>query len=193
MEFKFLSDHHLRGDQAASPAEPVQAACGKAKPRATPQLRPFRTSDLEDAYRLDQICFTPGVAYSRSQLGAYVRMRNSKAWVAAVTERGESRLAGFVIASRDSDAQGHIITVDVAPEWRRYGVGTLLMHAVENWMRERGGKIVYLETAEENLAAQAFYLKRGYAKLRRIENYYADGAAAWLMAKTLNEIMNAER
>ena len=51
-------------------------------PQAAPQLRPFQDSDLQDAYQLDQACFPPGVAYSRSELGAYARMRNAKAWVA---------------------------------------------------------------------------------------------------------------
>jgi ribosomal-protein-alanine N-acetyltransferase len=163
----------------------VKAAFGKEVPQSAPQLRPFQDSDLQDAYQLDQACFPPGVAYSRSELGAYVRMRNAKAWVAELTERGEPSLAGFVIGCRDGCVQGHIITVDVAPDWRRRGVGSMLMDAVENWMRDEGGEMVYLETAEDNLPAQSFYLKRGYAKLRRVEGYYADGAAAWLMAKNL--------
>jgi [ribosomal protein S18]-alanine N-acetyltransferase len=175
---------------ATTVREPVQFTPSNQEPLVPPQLRPFRTSDLEDAYQLDQACFAPGIAYSRAQLGAYVRMRNANSWVAEVAEGGDSRLAGFVIANRDRRAQGHIVTVDVAPAWRRHGVGTLLMDAAETWLREQGGEVVYLETAVENSAAQAFYLRRGYAKLRRIEDYYASGAAAWLMAK---EIMNDER
>jgi [ribosomal protein S18]-alanine N-acetyltransferase len=163
----------------------AKAAFGKEEPQATPQLRPFRTSDLQDACVLDQICFPPGVAYSRGELSAYVRMRNAKAWVAEIAQRGETSLAGFVIACRDGPAEGHIITIDVAPAWRRHSVGTMLMDAAENWLHQEGAEIVYLETAEPNLPAQSFYLKRGYATLRGIEDYYADGAAAWLMAKAL--------
>jgi len=159
---------------------------------ATPQLRPFRISDLEEAHRLDQVCFAPGIAYSRADLSAYVRMRNAKAWVAEVVERGHTSLAGFVIANHGRSAQGHIITVDVSPRWRRHGVGTLLMDAAEGWLRQQGAEIVYLETAEDNLPAQTFYLRRGYAKLRWIENYYADGVAAWLMAKSLGDERSAE-
>jgi [ribosomal protein S18]-alanine N-acetyltransferase len=192
MDSKTFFDNQPRGDKVTPIRERILAALGEEGPRATPQLRPFRTSDLEDAYELDQVCFPPGVAYSRSDLGAYVRMRNAKAWVAELAERGEASLAGFVIACRDGGSQGHIITVDVAPAWRRRAVGTLLMDAAENWMRQQGGEIVYLETAVDNVPAQSFYLKRGYAKLRRIEDYYADGAAAWLMAKTLGGSESAE-
>ena len=163
----------------------VKPAFGKEHPQATPQLRPFRISDLEDAYRLDQTCFPPLIAYSRSELGAFVRMRGAQAWVAELADRGETSLAGFVIVCRDRGGQGHVITVDVAAAWRRRAVGTLLMDAAEDWLRQQGGDTVFLETAEDNTSAQAFYLKRGYSKLRRIEDYYADGSPAWLMAKNI--------
>lgn len=45
--------------------------------------------------------------------------------------------------------------------------------------------MIYLETAEDNLIAQRFYQARGYAKVQRVEGYYANGQAAWVMAKTL--------
>jgi ribosomal protein S18 acetylase RimI-like enzyme len=48
-------------------------------------------------------------------------------------------------------------------------------------------RFVFLETAEDNLAAQAFYEQRGYVKLKRIARYYANGAAAWVMVKALSE------
>lgn len=185
MDSKTFADDQPHGDKLTPVREHIHAALGEEGPRGTPQLRLFRASDLEDAYRLDQVCFAPGIAYSRADLSAYVRMRNARAWVVEVAEPGQTSLAGFVVACRDGRAQGHIITIDVAPAWRRHGVGTMLMDAAENWLSQQGGDIVYLETAEENLPAQEFYFKRGYVKLRRIEDYYADGAAAWLMAKEL--------
>jgi ribosomal protein S18 acetylase RimI-like enzyme len=59
------------------------------------------------------------------------------------------------------------------------------MDAAEAWMRGLGMELISLETAEDNLPAQAFYAQLGFAKLRRIENYYGTGAAAWLMVKAL--------
>ncbi len=59
------------------------------------------------------------------------------------------------------------------------------METAENWVRRQGGSAVFLETAEDNLTAQAFYLRRGYARLGRIEDYYGKGEAAWSMGKSL--------
>lgn len=149
------------------------------------RLRAYQASDLDALYQLDQTCFAPGVAYSRAEIAAYLRRLDSKAWIAETTS--ESReIAGFVIASCDRRRQGHIITVDVAPAWRRRAVGSLLMQAAEDWVRRQGGTEIFLETAQDNLVAQAFYLRRGYARLRRIEDYYGKDAAAWLMGKALD-------
>lgn len=152
----------------------------------TPKLRAFRVSDLDALYQLDQICFEPGVAYSQAELARYIRRPDAKAWVAESSAGAQAEIAGFLIASCDRRGHGHIITLDVAPAARRRAVGTMLMEAAENWMRRQGGTAVFLETAEDNLPAQAFYLRRGYSKLRRIEDYYGKGTAAWLMAKALD-------
>jgi [ribosomal protein S18]-alanine N-acetyltransferase len=150
-----------------------------------PNLREYRPSDLGALHQLDQICFAPGVAYSRAEIAGYVRRPGAKTWVAESAEGQRREIIGFVIAHCDRRRQGHIITLDVAPQWRRRSVATQLMDAAESWMQRHGTELVSLETAEDNLAAQSFYLMRGYVKLRRIEHYYGTGEAAWLMAKPL--------
>jgi len=150
------------------------------------RLRPYRASDLDALYHLDQACFAPGVAYSRAEIAAYLRRLGSKAWIAESAAEDGREVVGFVIASCDRRRQGHIITLDVAPAWRRRAVGSLLMDAAEDWVRRQGGTGIFLETAEDNLVAQAFYLRRGYTRLERIEDYYGKGEAAWLMGKALD-------
>lgn len=147
-------------------------------------LREFQPSDLDALYELDQVCFPPGIAYSREEIAAYIRRPGARTWVVDNTRQPET-VAGFVISHCGRNRRGHIITLDVAPEWRRQAIGSRLMDAAEGWMRDHGAERVSLETAEDNLRAQAFYLQRGYVKLRRIEHYYGTGAAAWLMAKAL--------
>jgi ribosomal-protein-alanine N-acetyltransferase len=78
---------------------------------------------------------------------------------------------------------GHIVTIDVLEGWRRRRVGSLLMDAAEHWAGEQKLLFVYLETAENNTAAQRFFAARGYRKVNSVENYYSDGAAAWVMMK----------
>ena len=94
-------------------------------------------------------------------------------------------MVGFVVAERQLRQVGHIITIDVIKSWRRRGVGARLLDAVEDWVRQQGLRLVYLETAEDNVPAQRFYQERGYEQIETLKDYYARGLDAWLMAKQL--------
>ena len=144
-------------------------------------LRPFHLADLDTLTAIDQDCFPPGISYTRAELVGFTGQRNAKTWVAEA--RGE--IVGFVVAERQLRRVAHIITIDVIKAWRRRGVGAKLMAKVENWAWQQGLRMVYLETAEDNLPAQQFYQERGYKQIEVLSDYYARGLDAWLMAKKL--------
>jgi [ribosomal protein S18]-alanine N-acetyltransferase len=146
-------------------------------------LRAFRSEDLETLYKIDQACFAPGISYSQEEMQGFIGHRGSKTWVAE--ENG--RVVGFLIAQRQAQKVAHIVTIDVLDRWRRQRVGSLLMDAAEQWAFEQNLLLVYLEAAESNTPAQSFYEARGYKKVDRLENYYADGASAWVMLKRLKD------
>ena len=144
-------------------------------------LRSFRPADFERFYEIDQACFEPGVSYSRDELARFLSHRTSRTWVAE--ESGA--VVGFLIANRERPKVLHIVTIDVAAAWRRRGVGAILMDAAEAWAKEQKLALVGLETAHDNVGAQRFYEGRGYRKVGRLERYYANGSAAWVMVKEL--------
>ena len=113
----------------------------------------------------------------------FITHRDSRTWVA---EAGDDTI-GFLIACRESEDIAHIVTIDVVASSRRQGVGRALMNAAEEWAAAERVKFLYLETAEDNVLAQRFYKARGYSEVDKIDGYYSNGAAAWVMAKTLNE------
>ncbi|HXW16226.1 MAG TPA: N-acetyltransferase [Terriglobia bacterium] len=145
------------------------------------RLRPFRPDDLQTLYEIDQACFVPGISYTPQELTAFISHRLSQTWVAE--EDGE--IAGFLIAQSQPRRILHIITIDVLKAWRRRRVGSLLMDAAEQWAHDHSLRMIGLETAQDNLAAQKFYQARGYHKVDEIKQYYGDGTAAWVMVKEL--------
>lgn len=160
----------------------------RATLRTSMKLRPYRSSDFQTLYEIDRSCFPPGIAYSREELEQFVGHRTSETWVA---EEGDA-IVGFLIADREPGRVGHIVSIDVVAKCRRRGVGAKLMDAGEDWARRQGLELVFLETAEDNNAAQAFYEARGYVKYEKLENYYADGTAAWVMVKWLKPSLRAQ-
>lgn len=144
-------------------------------------IRDFKAEDLETLWRLDQACFPPEISYSRNELSTYIRRKGSFTLVA--TEEGVGRIVGFIVAYRGP--VGHIITIDIAAEARRSGVGTLLLQAAEERLREAGSQAVGLETAVDNAAALSFYKRHGYSVVRTWPRYYANGVDALMMQKKL--------
>jgi ribosomal-protein-alanine N-acetyltransferase len=144
------------------------------------QLRAYRPSDFETLYRIDQICFPKGIAYGRFELKVYLRSEGTHCLIAETT--GE--IAGFILTELIVD-EAHIITLDVLEDYRRHGIGSLLLSASEEKMTSRGGKRIILETATTNKAAIALWKKYGYRQLGTIEGYYGWGLDAFQMGKDL--------
>ena len=144
-------------------------------------IRDFQPSDLPVLSKIDKACFPADVSYSKEELAGYIAHRSARTWVA----EEDGSIVGFVVVTREPARIGHIITIDVMEGCRCRGVGRGLMNAAESWARKARLQIVYLETAEDNLAAQAFYERRGYRKVDKVERYYNNGQAAWVMVKHL--------
>jgi len=145
-----------------------------------PQLRSYRASDFETLYRIDQVCFPEGIAYGRFEMKVYLRAEGSYCLLA---ETG-GNVAGFILAELAPD-EGHIITLDVLENYRRQGIGSLLLAAAEKEAASRGGKKMVLETATTNNAAIALWRKHGYRQVVTIEDYYGRGRDAFRMGKEL--------
>jgi len=77
----------------------------------------------------------------------------------------------FVLA-RIVGPEAEILTVAVAPERRRQGLGKSLMQSLHARAADVGAEVCYLEVAEGNLPARSLYAGLGYAEAGRRKNYY---------------------
>jgi ribosomal-protein-alanine N-acetyltransferase len=156
-------------------------------------LREFRREDFDSLWRIDQECFPPGIAYSRVELAAYIRLRGAFTVVAeglrdngawAVASR--SRVLGFIVAQANRRGVGHILTIDVPPASRRFGVGSRLLATAEDRLRAASCHSVVLEAAVDNAAALAFYKRHDYSVVKTIPRYYSNGVDAFVLEKELH-------
>jgi ribosomal-protein-alanine N-acetyltransferase len=81
--------------------------------------------------------------------------------------------------------KGHVISIAVLPEHQREGIGCALMREAMKAMVNRKAKECYLEVRASNVPAVNLYRKIGFEIIRTIRGYYADGEAAYMMARKL--------
>ena len=149
-------------------------------------LRDYRPQDFARLLEIDQVCFVEGIAYSEREMSYFLGRPSA---VRIVGEEAD-KIQGFIVADRfrprrSQQSMGQIITIDVLPEARRTGLGSRLLTAAEERLKQAGCTYVSLETAVDNLAAMRFYKKHGYVGLKILPNYYLDSIDALLMSKKL--------
>jgi [ribosomal protein S18]-alanine N-acetyltransferase len=148
-------------------------------------LRPYLSSDFDALYSLDRACYPPGIAYSRSMLRWFLKQPGAICIVAEDANVGaDAEIKAFVLVEAEPPL-GHIITLDVAAECRRSGLGTELTMAAENTLAMNGVREVELEAAIDNAAGIAFWTRHGYRTVGTIPRYYLDRVDALCMTKFL--------
>jgi ribosomal-protein-alanine acetyltransferase len=138
---------------------------------------------LGKLYEIEKQCFGQE-AFTKQQLIYLLTAYNAIGLAARVN----SEIAGFAIARVDigrNTSFGHILTIDIAPAYRRKGIAQKLLHEIETIFREKGIKECRLEVREDNVAALNLYQKLGYKKVGKLEKYYGDAHGLYLQ-KTLH-------
>lgn len=143
-------------------------------------IRDFRPDDLEAAYRLDQTCFEPGIAYTRGQIRAFLAREGA----IGVAADGEEGLAAFAIGDVVG-RHGHVITIDVAASERRRGLGRRVLAALTSRMAGAGAREVRLEVDLRNADAIRFYERMGFRHARALPDYYGPGRDGLRMTRTV--------
>lgn len=69
---------------------------------------------------------------------------------------------GHAVDQVRGDRHTHIFLLYVAPEHRRHGIGSALVHYTEEWARARGEQQIGLQVFQFNHTALAFYRSLGY-------------------------------
>lgn len=86
-------------------------------------------------------------------------------------EAKEEKLAAFVLSRFVAD-EAEILTLAVAPEWRRNGVGTHLLAPHLAGLAAHRVNRLFLEVDAENIAARALYASFGFEQVGERQAYY---------------------
>lgn len=148
------------------------------------QLRGYQSSDLDAMFLLDELCFAAAFRFPRAQMRRFAEAKYARVVIAEV----DASLAGFGILHLQQagpERIGYVMTIDVAPEMRRAGLGAKLMAAMEHHAAEEGCSDVALHVFTGNEAAIRFYEGLGYTRTSVARDFYGNGLDAWIYLKPL--------
>ncbi|MDO5658952.1 MAG: GNAT family N-acetyltransferase [Paracoccus sp. (in: a-proteobacteria)] len=92
---------------------------------------------------------------------------------------------GFLIGRTIAD-EAELLTLAVAPEARRGGIGRALVTRFAHAARDRGATAAFLEVAADNAPALALYHRAGWQDAGRRRGYYAPDLDAIIMRLDLS-------
>jgi ribosomal-protein-alanine N-acetyltransferase len=91
---------------------------------------------------------------------------------------------GMALARMAAD-EAELLTLAVAPQVRRRGIGGRLLVAIVEQMAKAGAGTLFLEVSEANRAARALYETAGFRQMGRRRRYYPDGTDALVLRARL--------
>jgi len=125
---------------------------------------------LDKLCEIEEQCFEQE-AFTKRQISYLLTDYNAIALMA----KTDNDIAGFIITQLEVEENtefGHIITINVAPKYRRQGTATKLLNEIENLLKQKGLTQCRLEVREDNKHAIKLYQKLGYQTVGILENYY---------------------
>ena len=141
-------------------------------------LRGYRPGDWKGMYALDLVCFEPPFRFSEREMRRFAEARGA----ICVLAEADEELAGFCIAHLEGP-WAYVVTLDVAPEWRRRGLAARLMADVEEQARAGGAGGLGLHVYNGNAGAIRFYERIGYSRVGMAEGFYGRGLDALVYRK----------
>lgn len=108
----------------------------------------------------------------------------NRLYIVAVNEKTE--IVGYAgVFSPDLSLDADVLTLTVAPGFRRRGIGRAMLRDLIEWAQDRRAPAIFLEVREGNEEASPLYLSEGFEEISRRSNYYSLGVNAVVMKKDL--------
>jgi ribosomal-protein-alanine N-acetyltransferase len=154
------------------------------------KIRPVEGFDIPVLAALHAACFTApwDQPWTELSFADVLKMPGAGARIAAIGPEP----VGFAVARVAAD-EAELLLIGIHPEHRRAGHGRVLLDHVVEALRVAGAARLFLEVAERNPAATAFYGGAGFAPVGRRKKYYQDEDALVLMKALRADIVGAAK
>lgn len=140
----------------------------------------WEESDLHQILEIENASFNKDDAYSLEDFERWYSYNPDFCIVAEI----EGKIVGNMIC-RIQRYSLDLASCAVHPDYRRSGIGSLLLNETEITSRKFGIRKIYLEVRKSNTVGQAFWQKMGFEVLDILPGFYVDGEEALRMRKSI--------
>ncbi len=175
------ADGQKDADDSDRPPNWGIARTGRPPAGGVPRIRLAEKGDVTKLVGLEATCFDSDRLSSRSYRSLLAR---ASAMV-VVAEQDDALVGAAVLLFNRATSIARLYSLAVLPSARGRGIGRLLMRALEAAALDRDSAVMRLEHRIDNGAAHALYESEGFAEVERLPDYYADGAPALRLERSL--------
>ncbi|KXG76047.1 Acetyltransferase YpeA [Fervidicola ferrireducens] len=142
----------------------------------------MKTEDLDQVMEVEKLSFTN--PWSKNSFFLELTTNELATYIVAKVDGKVVGYAGMWLIV----GEAHVTNVAVHPEFRKKGIGELLMRSLMTLAKESGAKMMTLEVRKSNYIAQNLYTKLGFEPIGIRRGYYTDNREdAVIMWTNLNE------
>lgn len=138
------------------------------------ELRPLKEEDISVVYQIALESFE--YPWSEKRFVETMQLPFIHSMVAI----NGDEIAGYCYTSVMYD-ESEIYDIAVSSNYRKKGIGQLLMEEAISFAKEKGAEKMFLEVASKNSSAQALYKKNGFEIDGVRKSYYQNGDDAYNM------------
>ena len=129
------------------------------------KIVPFRTEHTDGIYEIEVMSFS--VPWAKPIFGEIT----SVPWLKFFTVLDDEKIIGYCGLNHILD-EGQIINIAVHPDYRRRGIGNLLMDEMITYAKNNEIVLLTLEVRQSNTAARTLYEKYGFYAVGIRPGYY---------------------
>jgi ribosomal-protein-alanine N-acetyltransferase len=156
---------------------------GRAPELTQLRIRDANSGDVQQIAAIERLSFEQ--PWSPEAFAHELSLPFSRTIVSLRRDGTDGAIIGYLCRWLVAD-ECHILSLAVAPPFRRAGIAEILMGEAVLEAKRKGAMIITLEVRRSNLAARNLYRKLNFAERRVRKNYYGPGEDAIIMERRLH-------
>lgn len=140
-------------------------------------IRPITQADLEDLKNVVDSCELFPSEYLAEMIDDYLHNPDTQDFWLTCVDNQKAVAIGYCVPEKLTDGTYNLLAIGVARDAQRKGIAREMMLYIEQYLKEKDGRILIVETSSDDAqaAARNFYTRLGYLQTATIPDFWKEG------------------